>query len=225
MKTIYKGLIAIFLLAVLGGCQEEFDPGSTEAVQFAGEWFYQVQLNDGTVLSDYDYHGDPVLTYNTSDNLPDEIWIDDQDTWPLYMKAKAKVDGESSSFTGTGVSPNEIAIAYYGIPEAPEADGVAVTDTMDYDYAAIELLEGEILEDAAKVWQDKEQAPADSIRIRVVGHAAVFHYTSKAINFSNEDTTYTYYILERDTDFLELLFPLDTIIYSGHKQTGWEVYL
>ena len=225
MKTIYKGLIAILLLAVLGGCQEEFDPGSTEAVQFAGEWFYEVQLTDGTVLAEYDYHGDPLLTYNTSDNLPDEIWIDDQDNPPFYMKAKAKINGESSSFTGTGISPNEIAIDYYGIPDAPEADGVAVTDTMDYDYAAIELIEGEILEGAAKVWQDKEQAPADSIRIKVVGHAAVFHYTSKEINYSNADTSYTYYILERDTDFLEVLGPLDTIIYSGHRQTGWEVYL
>lgn len=231
MKNIYKGLLGIMLAILAVACQPEYDPGETAAVGYSGEWYYQI-YNADTLFQDYDYHGDVFLTYGTTNDLGDEIWIDDQDNAPLYMKAKFSVTGTPTSFAGTGISPNEIAIDYYGQPAFPDSGNVQIIDTMDYDYAVIELIGGEIIEDGAIVAADREESIADSIRIEVVGHAAVFHYTTREVMYHEVDTTttpkidttYAIYVLERDEDFFEVLYPLDTFVYAGHRQTGWEVY-
>ena len=233
MKTVYKSLIGLVLIALAGSCQPEFDPGETAAVGFSGEWYYQIWADD-TLYQDFDYHGDVLLTYGTANDVADEIWIDDQDNGPFYMKSMFTITGTPEAFEGTGeLAPNEYNIAYYGDPAYPDEDGVEVKDTI-YDIIAVEFLSGEILQDVAKVYADLEQAPTDSIRLVVAGYGGILNYITREVMYHEIDSTvdpvvdtiYPIYVLDRQEPFIDTFHLVsDTLVYQGHKQTGWEVYL
>lgn len=215
MKKYFKYIIAIFAVTILiSSCEEEFEPGATEAFDYSGDWYYQLQLEDGTVLADFDYHGDMLLTYNTANNTSNEVWFDDPGY--LFFKAKFTLNGSSESFSSQSSQLNLYEI---GPPsDFPEVDGAEHKDTIAY--GEVELLEGKILEDAAKVYADRENAPSDSIYLKVQFNSVVYTYLID-MNVSGSDTTYTP-VQQGDFESLE---DYEIYVASGHRQTGWEVYL
>jgi hypothetical protein len=226
-KILY--FIPVIVLTLFTSCQKEYDPGATEAGQYAGEWFCEIAEEDGSVFWSYDlayaYFLDYgleslVLTYSTADNAANEFWIDDQQ-WYVEFKAKVTVDGNAESFHTTGPTPN----LYGGI----DADSVPVAAGVPLQvyapYGLLEIMDGKILDDAATLWYDMEQSTTDSIYFELVFSEGLFNYTSEQIIY--HDTTGvaidTYYVFKEDADFFTAGDPIDTLIYSGHRQTGWEV--
>ena len=216
MNKIYLIILSIALVLFISSCQEVFDPGATEAESYAGDWYYGVYGGEGDLQYPIDAlysYESPLLTYNTSSNTSNEIWVDDQD---LYwgLKAKVTVTGDAMSFSsGEGIN-----LSYVAEPEAPASGGVTIKDTID-DYAIFKIDEAKIMTGAATVWADREHAPADSIYMKFTFYPAVFTYVSKEID---TESTGKKIILER-TGYEILPDWSDTYIIQGHRQTGWEV--
>jgi len=206
---------------VLFSCEQEYTVENTAMVSYAGEWYYELQEETGDLIYEYDYHGPVMLTHNDADNSSDKLWIDDQG-WSIPVRALVNISGTPESFTASS-GVNRLKVSD---PDSiPVAGGVPLAVVVD-DYAIVEVLDGKILKDAAKVWQDKEKAVSDSIFLLLKFSAATFNYTSREINRTEEDgSTTTYYIWEEDANFYQVGDPVDTLIIAGHRQTGWEVYL
>jgi hypothetical protein len=101
MKKIYLYLLALITSAgFLSACEKD-DPevGYTAIGKAAGEWWvtYQVETSPGVLEDVYQLGHVPLLTYNTSDNAPNQIWLEDANIWPF--KLKAGFDGSNMSFS------------------------------------------------------------------------------------------------------------------------------
>ncbi len=131
MKKIFY-LAALLLTASFVGCEKE-DIEGTATESMAGEWYVQIdavdengdpitETLDGSPNSGEDYFGlgrTILLTYNTSANTPDEMWIDDRNEWnmaevgsayyeeygftyPTYaVKTKVKINLNDLTFSST----------------------------------------------------------------------------------------------------------------------------
>lgn len=98
--------IQLFLLLTVGfffvSCDEggDPDPGKTEVVDMAGDWYVQTYLGDQLAL-DWSL----ISTYNTSTNDGEFMWVDDhQNIW--WFKVKTPVNVETQTFSGTALASN-----------------------------------------------------------------------------------------------------------------------
>jgi hypothetical protein len=221
MKRMMKHSLLIVLVLTVCSCEKTFTPENTAMVGFAGEWYYKLFTIGGEEIYDYDYEGPLMMTYNSSENVPGKLWVDDN-LYTFPLKALMDISGSPGSFTGTG----GINLAVIPYPDSiPAAAGVPLSVLVD-DFVYVEIMEGKILKDAARVWQDKEQAVTDSLYLVLKFSNAILYYTSREAVVQNEDgTRTTVYIWERDEDSYQVGEALDTFIVAGHRQTGWEVYL
>jgi hypothetical protein len=104
MKKIYLYLLALIsTTGFLSACEKD-DPevGHTAIGKAAGEWWvtYQVETDPGVFEDLVGYV--PLLSYNTSDNSPNQIWLDEGNVWPF--KFKSGFDGNTMSFTATNAA-------------------------------------------------------------------------------------------------------------------------
>lgn len=138
-KILY---FACLLTAVLTSCSKD-DIESTATVDMAGQWYVRADvIYDGEVYTDlYGYGQFLLLTYNTADNTPDEMWVTDNGNFWTF-KVKAPINQKTLTFATNGVVENQIS--GYGI-------GVKITN-------------GKIL---PKAGLQKNGAPADSITLDV----------------------------------------------------------
>ena len=98
-RTLISMLLATIFLTSLNSCVKEYDddPGGTATQAMAGEWWVQAGI-DNELLSPQYYK---ILTYNTSDNANNKMWIDDQgEFWEF--KVKMDVNLANKTFTATG---------------------------------------------------------------------------------------------------------------------------
>jgi hypothetical protein len=93
MKRIFS-LSAIFILFSISCTKKLEDPGATGTVSMSNEWW--VTLSTGGT----DLLGTHVLfaTYNTSQNQPDSIWLDDLQNG-YQFKCKVLADPKNLSFS------------------------------------------------------------------------------------------------------------------------------
>ena len=92
-KVLY--LATLLLCAVLTTSCEKEEVGGTATESLAGEWYVTATIVDtGQVIEDPSGIGRfNILTYNTSANTGDEIWVDDMDNfWSFKVKASADVN-------------------------------------------------------------------------------------------------------------------------------------
>lgn len=93
MKKILFAAIAFITLG-LASCEKE-GPGETATLKMAGDWV--MTFTDGASSKSIP-HG---LTFNTSDNVPTEIWVSDAgDFWDF--KVKATCNQETMTFATDG---------------------------------------------------------------------------------------------------------------------------
>jgi hypothetical protein len=137
-KIIY---LMAFCLLVLQSCKKEVVAGGTAVQDMAGEWWVQVQIintADGSVVQPYGEDYSKVSTYNTSENTPNQMWMDDAKTY-YGLKAKVTVDYVNKTFSATDADEN-----YFGIKVTIKngkivKDGAIgpvskdVTDAISYD--------------------------------------------------------------------------------------------
>jgi hypothetical protein len=99
MKKIYIYLLALISTAgLLSACEkDEPEVGYTAIGKAAGEWWvtYQVETSPGVFEDQAGYV--PLLSYNTSDNAPNQIWLDVAIFRPF--KSKSGFDGSTMSFS------------------------------------------------------------------------------------------------------------------------------
>ena len=92
-KVLY--FAALLFAITLTSCEKE-DMGGTATESLAGQWYVQGNVvEDGQVIEDpYGIGRFIILTYNTSANNANEIWIDDiENFWNFKVKATADANG------------------------------------------------------------------------------------------------------------------------------------
>jgi hypothetical protein len=97
----YLYILTLCVLA-LSSCKKE-EVGGTAVQSLANEWYVQVTQIDaatGAILDDTDDSYYTISTYNTSDNSPTSMWIDDSESH-FGLKAKVNVDLGNKSFSVT----------------------------------------------------------------------------------------------------------------------------
>lgn len=100
-KVLY--LATLLLCAVLTTSCEKEEVGGTATESLAGEWYVTANIvEDGQVIEDpYGIGRFHLLTYNTSANNPNEIWVDDMENfWDFKVKAQANTTDLTFSASG-----------------------------------------------------------------------------------------------------------------------------
>ena len=88
----------MLLCMAFTACQKE-EIGGTATESLAGQWYVEANMldDDGSVIEDpYGIGRFQILTYNTSANTPNQIWVDDSKN---FWNFKVKVNGDISSLT------------------------------------------------------------------------------------------------------------------------------
>ncbi|WP_161890091.1 lipid-binding protein [Pontibacter russatus] len=141
MKKTYLYFLAILLsVGFLSSCERDApEIEYTSTFPVSGEWWvtYKVETSPG-VFVDAGGGYSTLLTYNTSDNSGDSIWIDDQGHFWTY-KVKAPVNMQNLTF---------------GVEEAPNAA---------YE-SMVTIADGKVLLNAA---ESKTGVQTDSIYFKV----------------------------------------------------------
>lgn len=171
MKKIL--FFATLLTLAFTSCSKE-EIGGTATQSGAGQWYVQidgVDENDEVIPGYEDYFGagcTVLLTYNTSDNTSNEMWIDDRgeynlpdlygQPYPNYaIKTKVNFDAATLTFTST----ESANIAADGIYEYEDDNGDAHELVLE---AMPVSIQGKILPGAG---HQNNGSPADSIVIFV----------------------------------------------------------
>jgi hypothetical protein len=95
----YFYILTLCVLA-LSSCKKE-EVGGTAVQSLANEWYVQVtQINTatGAVIDDTDKTYYTLSTYNTADNSPTTMWMDDSQSY-YGLKAKVNVDLANKTFS------------------------------------------------------------------------------------------------------------------------------
>lgn len=92
-KVLY--LATMLLCMAFTSCQKE-DIGGTATESLAGDWYLVASVNGNPIWGPFH-----LLTYNTSANNPNEIWVDDQKNFYTF---KVKATGDINSLTFSAAS-------------------------------------------------------------------------------------------------------------------------
>lgn len=136
----YFYILTLCVLA-LSSCKKE-EAGGTAVQSLANEWYVQVTVIDaatGAVIDDTDKSYSTMSTYNTADNSPNTMWMDDSQSY-YGLKTKVNVDLPNKAFSVTD------AVEEYGddvkvtitngkviTDGAVGPSSKAVTDAISYD--------------------------------------------------------------------------------------------
>lgn len=169
MKNIlYLSLIVVLLASC--DMKDEYEQINSNAVEYAGDWYYKVSSGDqSTELKAYD--SGRMTTFNTAADVENEIWIDDKNGF-LSMKFKCVFEGDMASF----VAPSSENIRYSDAVRMPDAPkGLGMSDTYKQDYSEFEVVKGMILLNAAS---SKTGKSVDSLYLHLKGMREMFTFNS-----------------------------------------------
>ena len=116
----------------------DLEPGGTAVQEMAGDWFVQLLADDGTgnLVDIYSIGYFRISTYNTSENISSELFVDDHGLWP--MKSIVNVDIGSKTFSGNALSneydetiTSDIANGFI-LSDAATTTGGNVSDSIYY---------------------------------------------------------------------------------------------
>lgn len=109
MKKIIYALTILASCILFASC-EKTPVGMTATVEMAGEWYVQADLCDASGnVTERDYYGMGnwhTMTFNTSANIPTEMYVTDLGNFWDYT-VKVKVDPNSMTFATEGAVDNE----------------------------------------------------------------------------------------------------------------------
>ncbi len=149
-------IYVVFLILVFAACdlKEDYEQIDSKVVEYAGEWYVKY-TNDSLGTSGYS----TIITYNTADDVADQIWLSDQGHYWDY-KVKIPVNGNVENMTFGSSAMAQNAVKDYEIDVLVEngiviKDGVknlpsgAITDSIYFE------IYFEDLEDATNVANDR----------------------------------------------------------------------
>ena len=165
----------MFVVISFSSCQKELENWYSETASYDGRFIFKLMSEDmnETIV---DYGGYEIQIYNTAENVPNVVWMDDhEDMFPL--KNKFELTGNASSFKSatedfTQLSNNIYSTDVLPTP-APTAAGQTVTKNKGYIRTAV--LEGKIIPGAAKSIGGNA---SDSLYIKIKLYSGTATYTS-----------------------------------------------
>ena len=97
-KVLY--LATMLLCMAFTSCQKE-DIGGTATESLAGDWYVEASVDGSPIYGPFH-----LLTYNTSANNPNEIWIDDKGN---FWDFKVKGTGDINSLTFSAANAQNVS--------------------------------------------------------------------------------------------------------------------
>lgn len=149
-----KKLFGLFALVLLFASCEKDEIGGTATEDMAGQWYVHVDAvdeNGDLVYSDDELYGLGnflLLTYNTSDNSKDQLFVDDLDNfWSFKVKTYCNLSTKSFGENGfaenlsyeSGVNLTEGSIMFDAAttPSGMPSDSIMFYVEFDDDYTQI----------------------------------------------------------------------------------------
>ena len=124
-KYIALAFAAISVMFV--SCQKDFEPGGTEVEKMAGEWWVTATvIIDGQEAGDIELGHFRMNTYNTANNVPTEMWLDDDGNFWDY-KLKVDVDYKNRTFSTKDFVSNVSYDCKVKVADGKVLEGVATT--------------------------------------------------------------------------------------------------
>lgn len=174
-KTGLFILISLFALNFTA-CKEELEIWDSETVEYSGRYVFKL-LDEEMTSTLIDYGSYEIRIYNTSDNLPNIVWIEDGEAvFPL--KSKFTLTGDASSFKSASEDFAQLDNNIVSTEEQPKPAPTAAGQTIDVEekeYIRASILEGKILPDAATSPGGNK---TDSLYIKIKLYSGTATYTS-----------------------------------------------
>jgi len=205
MKKLIYSLAVLFVLLISCDVKEDYEQINSKAVEYAGQWYFTVTSSDGaTVYKIYD--NTTLITYNTSDDLATEIWIDDQSGF-FPSKFKAVLNGNLEMFSAAR-SENE----YFDSDtvEPAEATSIGLVSTVIQPFNAFEVVSGSILKDVATT---KTGNIVDSIFLSIYAYQDIYTFNSA---FDKIDTAFIKVAIDSTESW-----DVDTIVHVLNPESGY----
>lgn len=180
MKKIFYLFSILSFAIAFSSCEEDLEIWDSETLEYSGRYVMKLMSED--MSETYIDYGDEVelRIYNTSDNIANEVWIDDQGgAFPL--KNKFTFTGNSSSFKSTSEDFAQLANNIKSTDKLPTPAPTAAGQTKTVDekeYIRAAVLEGKVLPMAATSPGGNK---ADSLYIKIKLYSGTAIYTSEEV--------------------------------------------
>lgn len=176
MKKIHV-IIGMLFASTLSftSCQQDVEVWNSETLEYSGRYVIELKSEDMTkTLVPYD--GTELRIYNTSANVANEVWMDDEKAlFPL--KCKFSFTGTPASFKSTNVEFEKLTNNVYAISvptTAPTTEGQTIEEERDYLRAAV--LDGKI---TPKSFTTKGGNITDGLSIKIVLYSGTAIFASQ----------------------------------------------
>jgi len=208
-------IISIIICMPFVSCDNDIDVWDSETLEYAGRYTFGL----------YDENMEPIVPmgeelrlYNTSNNVKNEIFIDDLNlVFPI--KSKLFLTGDFSSFKSSSLDFDQLADYNeytYKTPDTPPT-GADERAKLDIGYIRSVVQEGKIIPKAATSIGGN---PADSIYIKITLYSGTINY--KSVLIPEEYRVDPNIIYEWAFDSTARNPEKDeTYIISGHRYTGF----
>ena len=216
MKKIFYLFSLLTFAIAFSSCQEDLEIWDSETLEYSGRFIVDLMSEDmSDVLAD-EYE---LQIYNTSDNIANEVWIDDIDgLFPL--KSKFNFTGNSSSFKSTTEDFAELPYNIMSTEDLPSPAPTAAGQTTTVDeqwYVRAAILEGKILPKAATTIGGNE---VDSIYMKVKLYSGVATFKSYEIPESmRQDPEKAEFKWKFESSTHDTALD-ETYVVSGHRYSG-----
>lgn len=188
MKKNIIYLALVLFSFTISSCQEDVEVWDSNTLSYSGTYFWELLSEDmADTYLPYDYKDQKLLIYNTSENIQNEIWIEDtQNIFPL--KSKFSLEGTSTSFMSksmdfaeltNNVVPIESLIeGTTTVPALVKPTALNQEKVVDVDYIRAAILDGKIL---PKAGTTASGHAVDSIYIKIKLYSGTVKYTSYSV--------------------------------------------
>ncbi len=219
MKKIFYLFSLLTFAIAFSSCQEDLEIWDSETLEYSGRFIVDLMDENMNEVIDDGYE---IQIYNTSDNVANEVWIDDLD-WVFpenRLKSKFNFTGNSSSFKSTTEDFAQLPYNIRSTDDLPSPAPTAAGQTKTVDeqwYVRAAVLEGKILPKAATTIGGNE---VDSIYMKVKLYSGVATFKSFEIPES----------MRQDPEKAEFKWKFEsathvatldeTYVLSGHRYSG-----
>ncbi|MDR2915428.1 MAG: hypothetical protein LBV74_11445 [Tannerella sp.] len=220
MKKIY--ILSIIGCLAFTACDQDIDIWDSETLDYSGRFLFEFK---DAPDKDQGYSMDKeIQLFNTSNNVANEIWIDDI-YHEIPFKSKFFLEGDASSFKSKTTDFNQLTDNEYSF-EFPSDNPETADDREEIPqyYLRCYINEGKIIPGGATTIGGNQ---ADSIYIKLTLYNGTVYFKSAFIPEDERTDPSVAYKWEIDKVTTELdendpdMKATKTYILSGHRYTGY----
>lgn len=218
MKKNIIYLALVLFSFTINSCKEDLEIWDSNTLGYSGTYYWELFSEDmADIYVEYD-NAVQLLIYNTSDNVENEVWIEDTDgIFPL--KSKFSLQGNPESFMSKSMDFADLSNNLPSI-EVPDDKPTALNQevTEDRDYIRAAILDGKILPKAATTISGH---PVDSIYIKIKLLSGTVKFKSYAVPVAlRADPEVEEFAWEYNDATYDATLD-ETYVISGHRKTGF----